>query len=501
MANRAINNSSYGFGGSPIVNIFPAPIVSQRNPSPSDFSDIGQSWINTVTNAAYVLTSIVGGAAVWTAAAPAAAGVFTDLTATGTISLISPVSSTYQVTGAGQNVDISSTAGSVNITGSIAAANAVAINSPAGGITLTSNDNITFVADTFNYDIDSFDLAADDESEIKVKDAGEDLKLTSTLGSIIITGGEAAADAVQLVSNGGITAGSNGDMAFNAGGGIGFIAVDESGFTVTGAGNDLALRSTIGKTIISGGEAVADAVTINSITGGGIDINSNAGLTADTVTALSLTSVQAAANAINLNAVTAGGGIDINAGTGGLTLDATGASHFIATGAVDLTLTSTLGRNIINGGVAAANAITLNALTAGGGIDINAVAGGITVDTSGLLAITSSKATAPALTITASTGVAGSVLISSTLGTAADAIGLSATAGGVTITTGAVAAATGLHLTQGAETAGIYVGTGSPDGVVTAARGSLYLSTDGGASTLLWSNSDGATAWLACATV
>lgn len=60
------------------------------------------------------------------------------------------------------------------------------------------------------------------------------------------------------------------------------------------------------------------------------------------------------------------------------------------------------------------------------------------------------------------------------------------------------AAASGVSaLTMGSAGIGIYWGTGSPSTALSAAQGSLYIRTDGGASTRLYINSDGSTAWAA----
>ena len=148
-----------------------------------------------------------------------------------------------------------------------------------------------------------------------------------------------------------------------------------------------------------------------------------------------LTAIAAAVDAVQVNALTAGGGIDINAGTGGITIDATGASNFTVTGAANLTASSTLGSVILTSNKAAVDAVQVNALPGGaGGIDINAGTGGITVDATG----TSNFTVTGAANLTASSTL-GSVILTS--GKAAvdsvkiDGLSLSA-GGGVTIQSG-----------------------------------------------------------------
>lgn len=133
--------------------------------------------------------------------------------------------------------------------------------------------------------------------------------------------------------------------------------------------------------------------------------------------------------------------------------------------------------------------------TAGGIFDAN-VTGAITLDTAANISLDS--ATASNFTVTGAADLtlnssAGSTIVSG--GEAADdALQLGAAAGGITAAT---AATKGIVLTSGAQTAGLYVGAGDPNGVVTAAQGSLYMNTAGsGVADRVWVNSDGATAWV-----
>ena len=43
----------------------PQPIIAVRAPLTSDFAAVGTMWIDTVTNAAYVLTSVTANSAHW----------------------------------------------------------------------------------------------------------------------------------------------------------------------------------------------------------------------------------------------------------------------------------------------------------------------------------------------------------------------------------------------------------------------------------------------------
>src|SRR6185312_12278323 len=128
---------------------------------------------------------------------------------------------------------------------------------------------------------------------------------------------------------------------------------------------------------------------------------------------------------------------NIDAGTGGFIVDTTGnvsldsatASNFTVTGVADLTLSSVGGSVVITGTEAAVDAVQINAVTALGGVDINAGTGGITVDSGGLMSLdaagTVNLTTTGAFDITVNS-TAGSVILTGAEA-AVDAIQLNAT--------------------------------------------------------------------------
>lgn len=206
-----------------------------------------------------------------------------------------------------------------------------------------------------------------------------------------------------------------------------------SSIGVTGAGIDLTLSSAAGRIIVNGEEAAANAITLLSAAGG---------IDADAALQINIDSSQAAAaDSIRIVASAADGGIDIDCGTGGATLDSTGgisidaatASNFTAA-AGDLSLVATAGSAIVSGGEAVIDGVQLTSV------------------------------------------------------------------GGITATSGALAATTGLHVTQGAATAAVQVGAGAP--AHDAPKGSLYLRTDGSTTNdRAYINTDGAGTWTALTTV
>lgn len=244
-----------------------------------------------------------------------------------------------------------------------------------------------------------------------------------------IDSSQAAADAIVInTSNaaGGIDCDSGtGGTAIDSTGAISLDAAAASNFTVGGAGIDLTLASTGGRVIVDGEEAAADAVRI---------ISSAGGLDVDVALQMNLTSTQAAADAILIDAANAAGGIDCDSGTGGTTIDSTGAisldaaatSNFTVGGAgVDLDLVSTGGRVVVNGEEAAADALR-----------IISSAGGLDADVALKMHLTSTQNAADAIEIEAA---AGGIDITAA-GAAGEDIDITCTAGSVNITAGESAA-------------------------------------------------------------
>lgn len=78
MSNLQTRRVAYGLSDA-LLNVFPAPIVGLRAPTTADKAQIGQLWVNTLTNSVYVLTSIVNNLASWVIFS-GGAGVFSSLT-------------------------------------------------------------------------------------------------------------------------------------------------------------------------------------------------------------------------------------------------------------------------------------------------------------------------------------------------------------------------------------------------------------------------------------
>jgi hypothetical protein len=190
-------------------------------------------------------------------------------------------------------------------------------------------------------------------SNFTVTGAGADLNLGSVGGSVLVSSTENVAQAIRLHANGGVLE----TIELHA---------DQS----TAVASINLLSDLGGITLRATGNATADALNLEA-PAGGLDVNAALQINIDSAQA-------AVADSVRIVASAADGGIDVDAGTGGITIDSTGAisidaaaaSNVTVTGAsFDLTLASTAGSVIINGGEAVADAVRI--LSAAGGLDVD----------------------------------------------------------------------------------------------------------------------------------
>ena len=126
--------------------------------------------------------------------------------------------------------------------------------------------------------------------------------------------------------------------------------------------------------------------------------------------------------------------VDFDSG-GAMTFNSGAASHFIA-GVGDLTLQATSGSVNIVGDEGAADAIELNATNgSGGGIDVNASTGGFDLDTSGVIDLTSTKDATGAIYLHTSGGTSETIKIHCDRGNKDTSIYLLSDDGGIDLTT------------------------------------------------------------------
>lgn len=278
------------------------------------------------------------------------------------ISVDAATASNFTVTGATEDLTLSSSGGSVNITATEAAADAIVIEASdaAGGVQVRGGTGGILIgneADTSPIDIG--DIAPTASRTITV---GGGTVVTASVTDTIDIGPDGAttnADSIKQVNvnTGGVT---TGQVLTNIGTG----AITSGTHTVS----------------IQSGNAAAGTVACNISTGTGTK-TVNVG-NADANTTVNVDGPFLVNDSVNantsINTGTSTGTVSVgNAAAGaiavdtaaGISLDAVTASNFTVTGAADLTLTSTAGSIPITAGEAAADAIALQA--ASGGLDID----------------------------------------------------------------------------------------------------------------------------------
>jgi uncharacterized protein YoaH (UPF0181 family) len=498
-------------GAVPPANETQAGIAEIATQAETDAGVLDDKIVSPLKLATYISG---GGAGAGSFTDLTATGAVSFTGATGALSMTSATASSLGVTGAGIDLTLDSAAGQLILTGGEAAVNAVRIQADdaAGGIDVDSGSGGITIDSTGAVSIDA--AAA---SNFTATGAGIDLTLASVLGSVLVSSTEDAALAIRLHANGGTsetiqihsdqgtgvasigllsdaggltlrsTGLASGD-AINleaAAGGIDIDAALQIHIQTTqSAADSIVITSTLGGIdILASGASAGEDIDIIA-TGSSVNIESteNAALavylhanggTSETIRVradqgtgaasvdilsdvggITLTAGLSTTDAINLVANGVAGGIDIDAGTGGVIVDTTGAisldaaaaSNFTATGAFDITIQSTAGSININAGEAAADAVNVDstggfdldaalqvnidssqaaatavrivASNAGGGIDIDAGTTGITVDTTGAFSIDGAGAsnvtvTGAGLDLTLNS-VGGSVLVEST---------------------------------------------------------------------------------------
>lgn len=266
---------------------------------------------------------------------------------------------------------------------------------------------------------------------------------------------------------GGVTpaAGTFTTLTADSTGAISLDADAASHFAVSGAGVDLTLESSLGRVIVNGEEAAANAITLLSAAGG---------IDADAALQINIASSQNAADAIVISA--SAGGIDLTAaGAAGEDIDLVCTSGSInltagenaadsikivsSIGGIDITCSgaaagedidiTTSGSSInLTASEDAADAIKLTA--SAGGIDILATGEAAQdidiVNTGGSVNITSTENVSDAIYIRANAGTSEAIKIHADQGTGAASINLLSDVGGITLTATGLASADAINL-------------------------------------------------------
>jgi len=293
-----------------------------------------------------------------------------DIDAGGQVTLDAANTITVSNSGAAKDITIDSAAGSVNIDGGEAAANAVYINASnaAGGIDIDAGTGGLDVDIVGNINVDS----STGDVNVRNAGAGKNITVDSAAGSVLVDGGEIAANAVKVTASGSgaattlhINSAGTGTSAvdIDSAGGIDVDAVDTITINNSGAAKDITIDSAAGSVNIEGGQAAADAVRINtSAIAGGIDIDAGTGgIAVDSTGSISIdadassnfnTSVgnitlDAEAGIVNIDG---NSGVNIDSAHGALSLQAKNSSD-ITTTVGNITVNGKTGVNIQESGV------------------------------------------------------------------------------------------------------------------------------------------------------
>lgn len=287
---------------------------------------------------------------------------------------------------AGEDLDISSTNASVNITAAENVSDAIVLTASAGGIDVLATGA-----------------------------AGEDIDVSNTGGSINVIATEASADAVVINAN------ANGA-------GIDVSAQNDIDIAMTNgaAGEDITVSNTGGSVVVSATEDVEDAIGLTATTGG---IN----ITADGAAASDLDLVCTNGSATLSGGEDAADAVVVSAGAGGIDVSATGAAG------QDIDIVNTGGSVNVTATENAADAVVVTA--SAGGIDIaatGAAAEDIDItNTGGSVNITATEDDAGAIYIRANGGVSEKIRLHADQGTGAGSITLESDDGGITLDAGA----------------------------------------------------------------
>jgi len=358
--------------------------------------------------------------------------------------------------------------------------------------------------------------------------------LESDVGGLTLLSGLASDDAINITAtNGGvdvdaalqinIASSENATDAIVINSSAGGIDITSAG----AAGEDIDITASSSINVVSN-ENAAQSIYLHA--NGGVnetvDIHSDQGTGAASVYihsdvgGVTIDSTLASADAINIGASNAAGGVDIDSGTGGFIVDTTGAVSLdaalasnltVTTAANDLTLESTAGTVIVNAGEDAADAIYLHADggtsetirlhadqgTGAASVHLESDVGGITLTSTGLASDDAINLSAVAggvdidgamqVNIASSEDANDSIVVSSTDGgiditaagtDAGDDINLGSARAIIAATTGDIAQAIYLHANGGtSETVQLHADQGT-------ATTSVYLLSDDGGITL-----------------
>lgn len=520
-------NTAYGISN-PLVNVFAQPIRARRAPTVNDKLDIGTLWIDQVGNQAYTLTSVTNNLANWSTLTIMGVGVFNAVEATN-----------GDITADLGN--IVATAGNISSGGTITSGNALTV--VAGGLSVLAGDaNViagNIVAATGNIVATAGDISttAGNINSAGTVTAGSTITsagtITATVGNIVASTGDITATLGNITAGATISAGTG---FHTTAGGVTAVAGDITATNgdIVATGGDII--ATVGNISAPSGTLTIGGILADSTIGGTLhvtgvlDVPDPAYVTLKTILMADLGSIHmqgetflhagnfppgfnnylgiqagntnltqgayntgiGARSLFSLNNVTNAGNVAL--GFNSLTNLVTGVYN-TALGIQTLQSMTTGTRNIAIGRSSLLNIVgsaSYNiAIGYGAGANYTTTeSSNIMIGNDGVLA---ENNTIRIGTDGAAPGQQNRCFIAGDVQTFRS---ITAQTGNITTSAGNFVASTpGKGVTLGGG-ASVVCGSGDPNGVVTAAKGSLYLNLTGsGVADRAWINTDGATTW------
>lgn len=253
----------------------------------------------------------------------AAAGAITIDTAAG-VSIDAATASNFSVSGASEDLTLASSAGKVAVNAGEDAAQAIYLHADGGTsetIQLhadqgTGVSSVYLLSDVGGITLEATGLASADAINLAATAGGIDMDAALQIN---IASSQDAADAIRINASAG---------------GIDIDAVGE-------AGQDISIVNTGGSLVLQATESANDAVTLEATAGGIDILASGAAAGEDidiiaTGSSVNIQATEADAAAITINASDAAGGIDISTGGGDLDFSIAGAVNLDAAGAMSI---------------------------------------------------------------------------------------------------------------------------------------------------------------------
>lgn len=371
-------NLGYGLDNG-LQNLYPLPILASRAPGAGDVNySVGTMWIRTSSNQAWILTSIVAGAATWALSSPGSSDVDT-LTGDGG-GAISPAGGNITLAG-GTNITSAGAGNTITFNLDPAIVLATSVTSPlytAGAgvnvqVTAQANRDIRLqMGDAAGVNVVSFRNSAAVEV-FSVNSLG-----TLAMAALTVTGALTQTAGVVNIGQ------DNAANAINIGGGNAARAIGVGNSaaahvltlgSITGAAQTVLQSGTVGIQINATG--AASPLTLDSV--GVLELNSSAGAIGignDAVAQNMNIGTGAAQRTITIGNATLATSVVVNGGTGAMSFGANATDHTTTIGSTNgvsaTALQSGTGNLTVNGGgimdVDAVGALSVN--SSGGAINV-----------------------------------------------------------------------------------------------------------------------------------